>query len=87
MIVLFFTNETVMFCGSKIAQLGKDFVEIDPSRFFSTVDGVQKNMILQKPVWGGGGSTNLLPYLLWNFATFKSHILASFKHFESLLIF
>ena len=50
MIVLFFTNETVMFCGSKIAQLGKDFVEIDPSRFFSTVDGVQKNMILQKPV-------------------------------------
>ena len=75
-----------MFCRPKIAQLGKDFLEIDPSRFFSTVDRVQK-MILQKPVWGGGGGTNLLPCLLWNFATFKSRILASFKHFESLLIF
>ena len=38
-----------MFCRPKIAQLGKDFLEIDPSRFFSTVDRVQK-MILQKPV-------------------------------------
>ena len=53
-----------MFCRPKIAQLGKDFVEIDPSWVFSTVtvDGVQK-IIVQKPVWDGGGGTNLLPVI------------------------
>ena len=55
LIALFLSNETVMFCRPKIAQLGKDFVEIDPSWFFSTVDGVPKNNSTETSMrWGRG---------------------------------
>ena len=56
-----------MFCRSKIVQLGKDLVEIDPSWFFLIVDAVQK-IILQMPVWDGGGAQ-----------TYRSHVIQIVK--------